>query len=134
MDGVATLVQLASASAAVTALVPAERIMGGVLPQGCALPAIGVTSISRTDRHTLPKGGQVHCRERVQVTVLAASYESQKAVLRALVGACDGQFPAVAGIANVTVHTDSAGPDFMSADSSIHAGSQDFVITYSQGR
>lgn len=134
MDGVAAVVQLLLGDAGVTGLVAEEDIMAGVLPQGCALPAIGVTSVSRTDRHPLKKGGTTLCRELVQVSVHAADYDSQKAVLRAVVRACDARFPEVSGISNVTVHTAQAGPDFMAGDSSIHIGSQDFATTWSEVR
>ncbi len=134
MDGVAAVVQVLTDSASVTALVPDSRIMAGVLPQGTALPAISVTSVSRNDRHPLTKQAATHRRERVQVTVLASTYDSQKAVVRAVVAACDAQFPTVSGISNVTIHTDGAGPDFMSEDASVHIGTQDFAVTYSEAR
>lgn len=134
MDGVAALVQLLTGDAGVTALVPVSQIMAGVLPQGCPLPAIGITSVSRVDQHFVAKAPKTFCRERVQVTVLAATYEIQKVILRAVAKAGDAAFPVVPGISNVTIHTSSAGPDFMTEDSSIHIGSQDFAVTYSEAR
>lgn len=134
MDGVASLVSVLTGSATVNTLTPAARIVAGVLPQGTALPAISITSVSRVDRHTLTKGAKTLARERVQVTVLAATYESQKAVLRAVIGAADATFPTISGISNVTIHTESAGPDFMSEDASIYIGTQDFAVTYSEAR
>lgn len=134
MDGVATLVQIMRGDSGVTALAASSGIMAGVLPQGMVLPAIGVTSVSRMARHPVAPQPVRHCRERVQVTVIAATYEDQKAVLRAVVRACDMAFPIVPGITNVTVRTDAAGPDFMSEDESLHIGLQDFIVTYSEAR
>jgi hypothetical protein len=134
MDGVAALVSVLTASSTITTLVPAARVMAGVLPQGTALPAISIASVSKRDRHPLVKQSRTFIRERVQVTVLAATYESQKAVLRAVAKAADATFPAISGIENVTIHTDSAGPDFMNEDASIFVGSQDFAVTYSEAR
>jgi hypothetical protein len=136
-DGVATLKQLLHADATLLALVPAARIQAGVLPQGTALPTISITSVSKVDRNLMSPDTYRHVAERVQVTVHASTYPSQKAVLRAVRKAAADKFPTVSGLVNVTVHTDSAGPDFMIKETdfesaSIYIGSQDFKVTYSE--
>lgn len=132
MNGVATVRQLLAASGTVTALVPATRIAAGVLSQGTALPAISITSVSMVDRNIPNQGANRHVTERVQVTVLAANYPSQKQVLAAIKAACADERPTVSGISNVVVITDGAGPDFMDDAATIYLGTQDFKVSFSQ--
>jgi len=133
-DGVAAVRQLLVAHAPLTALVPAARIQAGVLPIGTTLPAISIMSVSKVDRNIPNPGTYRHVVERVQVTVMASTYVSQKAVLAAVRKAAADKFPTVSGIIRVTVHTESTGPDFMDAEASIHMGSQDFRVTFSEAR
>lgn len=134
MDGVAAVRSLLVEASAVTDLVPAGRISAGDLPQGTQLPALSIDSISKTDRNIPNPGAQRHVAERVQVTAHAKNYPSQKALLRAVRGAAADKFPTVAGISNVTVHTEGAGPDFKNEDAKIYLGSQDFLVTYTEDR
>lgn len=135
MDGVAAIVTVLTADAALTALVPSARIQAGVLPQGTMLPAISVTSVSKNDRNIPAPGANRHVTERVQVTVLAANYDSQKQVLRAVRKAAADKIDAsVSGISGVTIHTESAGPDFMDEAATIYLGSQDFRVAFSEAR
>lgn len=131
-DGVAVIWAMLTADAAVTALVPVTRIAAGVAPVGTQLPAIAITSVSSTDRNILSPGEQRHVTERVQVTVMAANYPSQKAVLRAVKRAAADTMPSVTGLSDITVHTDGAGPDFMSDEAAIYQGSQDFIIRFNE--
>lgn len=134
MDGVAALRVALVANAPLLVLVPATRIMQGILPQGTTLPAISLMSVTRIDRNIPNPGTYRHSSERVQATVLAKDYVSLKAIIRALRKAAADTFPTVSGIIRVTIHTESTGPDFMNEDASIHMGSQDFRITYSELR
>lgn len=133
-DGVAAVKQLLHAYAPLTALVPVLRIQAGVLPIGTTLPAISITSVSKNDRNIPNPGAYRHVAERVQVTVMAATYPSQKQVLAAVKKAAADKFPTVSGIIRVTVHTESHGPDFMDDQASIYMGSTDFRVTYSEPR
>lgn len=132
MNGVAALRQLLAAHAGLTALVPATRIGAGYLPQGTTLPAVSITSVSSTDRNLPNQGANRHVSERVQVTVLAANYPSQKAVMAQVKKAAASKFPTVSGISAVTVHTDGQGPDFMDDAASIYMGTQDFRVTFTE--
>lgn len=134
MDGVAALRQMLAADTTLTALVPSARIAAGVLPQATALPAISITGVSKVDRNIPNPGTYRFVRERVQATVLASTYPSQQAVLHALRKAAADKFPTVTGLINVTIHTDTAGPDFMNEEATIYMGSQDFSVTYSEQR
>ena len=134
MNGVAAVRQVLIADAALIALVPATRIAAGVLPLDTALPAISVTSIGSNDRNLPTPGAYRHVSERVQVTVMAATYPSQKAILKAVRHAAADQFPTVSDISAVTIHTETTGPDFMDEAASIYLGSQDFRVTFSETR
>lgn len=132
MNGVIAIRQLLVGNAALIALVPAARISAGVLPQGTALPAVSVTSVSSVDRNIPNPGAKRHVRERVQVTVLAETYPSQKAVQAAVKKAAADEMPVVSGITDVVVHTDGAGPDFMDEAASIYLGTQDFSVSFNE--
>lgn len=132
MDGVKAVVQVLMADATLTALVPSTRIMAGVLPQGTALPAISVGSVSGVTRKALVKGAHTMRRQRIQVTVMASTYADQTSVQRAVVKAAHAKFPTVSGITSVTIHHDTSGPDFMNEEASIYLGTDDFLVTYSE--
>lgn len=135
MHGIAAVRTALAADATLTAIVPTARIVGGPLPQGTTLPAISLTSISKVDRNIPNPGTYRHVTERVQVTVHAKTYPSQKAVLAAVRGAAADQVGlAVSGLVNVTIHTDGAGPDIINEEASIYLGEQDFKVTYSEVR
>lgn len=133
-DGVTVIVQMMLGDSATTALVPNDRIVAGVLGLDTALPAIAVTRVSAVDENILKPGSTRHVRERVQVTVLAETYPKLKQVLGAVKAAAADRIGSFAGLSNVTVHTDAAGPDFMDDQASIHMGSQDFIVGYSEVR
>jgi hypothetical protein len=134
MDGIAAVRTVLTADATLLGLVPAARIQAGALPQGFTLPALALESISKVDRNILEAGSTRHVTERVQVTVLARDYPSQKAILRAVRHAAADKFPTVTGLTNVTIHTDGAGPDLMNEEASIRIGTQDFRVTYTETR
>lgn len=123
------------AYAPLTALVPATRIGAGDLPQGTDLPALSLTSISKVDRNIPNPGTYRHVTERVQVMIHANDYPSQKAIEAAVrKAAADKIGTSVSGLINVTIHTDGGGPDIMNEQASIHLGTQDFKVTYSELR
>jgi hypothetical protein len=71
----------------------------------------------------------------VQVTFVAQNYPQQKQLQRAVRhAAADKINPTVAGISGVTIHTDSAGPDFYDQDYAGWRGSQDFRTKYLETR
>ncbi|CDO37146.1 DUF3168 domain-containing protein [Novosphingobium sp. KN65.2] len=134
MNGVVAIRQLLIADAALTALVPATRIQGGVLPQGTALPSVSITTVSGVDRNIPSPGATRHVTDRIQATVLAANYPSLLAVMDAVKKASADKFPTVSGISNVVVHTDGEGPDFMDETASIYLRTQDFRVSYTETR
>lgn len=134
MDGVAVIRQLLANNAALTALVPSARIAAGVLPQGTALPAISITLVSAVDRNIPAPGATRSVTARVQVTVIASTYPSQRQILAAVKKAAADTMPAVTGITAVVVHSDATGPDFMDEKATLYMGSQDFRISYNEVR
>ena len=134
MNGVIAVRSLLVADTGVTTLVPAARIVAGVVPQGTALPAISLMSVSSTDRNIPAPGPKRRVTERVQVTVLAASYPAAKAIMRAVRATAADRMPAIDGLTDVTVHTDSAGPDFLDEETGIHMQTQDFRVSFNEAR
>ena len=70
----------------------------------------------------------------MQVTVLAASYPAAKAIMRAVRAAAADRMPAIDGLTDVTVHTDSAGPDFLDEETGIHMQTQDYRVSFNEAR
>ena len=134
MNGVIAVRSLLVADTGVTSLVPVARIAAGMLPQGTDLPAISLMSVSSVDRNIPAPGPKRRVTERVQVTVLAASYPQVKDILAAVRRATADQMPTIDGLFDVTVHTDSAGPDFLDEETGIHMQTQDFRVSFNEAR
>ena len=134
MNGVIAVRSLLVADTRVTALVPFARIAAGMLPQGTDLPAISLMSVSSVDRNVPAPGSKRRVTERVQVTVLARTYPEVKAILAAVRTAAADQMPAIDGLTEVIVHTDSAGPDFLDEETGIHMQTQDFRVSFNEAR
>ena len=134
MNGVIAVRSLLVADTGMTALVPVARIAAGSLPQGTMMPAISLMSVSGVDRNIPAPGPKRRVTERVQVTVLARTYPEVKAIIAAVRNAAADQMPAIDGLTDVTVHTDSAGPDFLDEETGIHMQTQDFRVSFNEAR
>jgi len=134
MNGVIVVRSLLMGEARVTALVPEARIAAGMLPHGTDLPAISLMSVSSVDRNIPTPGPKRRVTERVQLTVLAASYRQVKAILAAVRSAATDHMPTIDGLFDVTVHTDSVGPDFLDEETGIHMQSQDLRVSFNEAR
>lgn len=134
MNGVVAVRSLLVADTGVTGPVPMARIAAGMLPQGTDLPAISLMSVSSVDRNVPAPGTKRRVTERVQVTVLARTYPETKAIVAAVRKAAADQMPAIDGLFDVTVHTDSAGPDFLDEETGIHMQTQDFRVSFNEAR
>lgn len=132
MNGVVAVRALLVAHAPLTSLIAATQIVSGVVQQGAPLPALSLMSVSSTDRNIIKAGTVRRVTERVQVTVLAATYPAAKAILKAVRQAAADRSPTIAGITQVTVHTDSAGPDFLDEQAGIHMQTQDFRVSFNE--
>lgn len=134
MNGVIAVRSLLVVDTGLTALVPEVRIAAGSLPQGTVLPAISLMSVSSVDRNIPTPGSKRRVAERVQVTVLARTYPETKTILAAVRKAAADQMPQIDGLSDVTVHTDSAGPDFLDEETGIHMQTQDFRVSFNEAR
>ena len=134
MNGVIAVRSLLVTDTGLTALVPEARIAAGSLPQGTVLPAISLMSVSSVDRNIPAPGSKRRVTERVQVTVLARTYPETKTILTAVRKAAADQMPQIDGLSDVTVHTNSAGPDFLDEETGIHMQTQDFRVSFNEAR
>lgn len=134
MNGVIAVRSLLVTDTRVTPLVPEARITAGTLPQGSVLPAISLKSISSVDRNIPAPGAKRRVTERVQVTVLARTYPEAKALIAAVRATTADHMPIIDGLTDVTVHTDSAGPDFIDEETGIHMQSQDLRVSFNEAR
>ncbi|NIA00819.1 hypothetical protein [Massilia sp. CCM 8734] len=129
MSAVAIMRVLLVAHAPLIALVPAARILAGAVPSG-ALPAIGITEISGNEQDTVARTGNSLVTSRVQVTVYAASYPQQKAVLKAARLGAGVHTGLIAGYAVRSVMRDLVGPDMGDDTIPTFEQSRDFMVTY----
>lgn len=133
MSGVAIARYLLANSAALLAVVPAGRIVAGVLPLGTVFPAIGVTQISGNQRNTVA-GSEAKklVTDRVQVTVLATTYPQQKALLALVRAALPATRGAINGFTCDSIETGPEGPDLFSVDPVFYEQSQDFLVRFTR--
>ena len=134
MNGVIAVRSLLVGDTGLTALVQAGNIAAGILPQGTSLPAIALMSIGSVDRNVPSPGPKRRVTERVQVTVLARAYPEAKTIIAAIRAAAADQMPAIDSLSDVTVHTDTAGPDFLDEETGIHMQTQDFRVSFNEAR
>jgi len=134
MSGVAIMRALLTAHAPLLALVPAERIFAGKVPQGAVLPAVSITTVDGYEQRTVARlGPTTQNRERVQITVVAASYASQKAVLAATKMGPGTHRGVYAGFKALSVQPDNVGPDLNDLDDDgIYEQSRDFLVTFTE--
>ena len=130
MSDVKAVRYLLANNATLTAQVPASRIIGGVLPQDIALPAISVTHVS-TVRPQMVSAASRLCVARVQVSVLATTYATQKSVLGLARAALPRSRGNVNGVAVDSILPDVEGPDF-NDEAGIYMGSIDYRVTYTE--
>lgn len=129
MSAVMIMRALLVGHAPLVALVPQVRIVAGDVPDG-DLPAIGIREISAVEKDTVARAGNTLITSRVQVTVYAASYPQQKAILKAAKlgnGVFTGQ---VAGFAVRSVLRDMIGPDMGNPAIPTFEQSRDFKVTF----
>ena len=131
MSGVIVIRSLLAANSALTAQVPAARIMAGVIPLNTALPAISIAQISGVQRATVGMNEVTKFyTDRVQVTVMTKTYPAQKQLLALVQAACPNTHGQVNGVDCDSVMPDTIGPDIFDADQGIYFQSVDFKVTY----
>lgn len=131
MSGVSIVGALLRAHAPLIAAVPIESIKAGKLPDGVALPAILVRSISLVERRTVRRGEVVRSTERVAVAVRASSYREQRALIRQVRMCCAGQVGDLGGGAAVSIQSAGTGPDVGGPADSFEQ-TQDFLVSFNE--
>jgi hypothetical protein len=129
MDGTSIIGELMQGNAALTAVVPAEQMKSGRLPDGAPLPSILARSESEVERITLARESRVHITERIAVTVRAGDYRSAKAIDRLVREACAGFVGEAAGLTGVSVLPAGRGPD-LNGPGGTYERTRDFRVSY----
>ena len=131
MNGVHVMMTILRARQPLVALVPAARIFAGTVPQNAELPAIGVTEIGRNGFQTLANAEPgTLVRARIQVTVHAKNYLSQKAVILAAKLGPGVHTGVIGGVKVRSVIRGDVGPDLSDEDAGIYQQSRDFMVSY----
>lgn len=131
MSAVKVMRALLLAQPALAALLPAEKIVAGTVPQATLLPAIGIKEVGSNEFLTLAQrepGTLV--RSRVQVTVYAKSYPEQKRLLQAAKLGRGIYAGTVAGVPVRSVRRGDVGPDFSDEGAGIFEQSRDFFVSF----
>ena len=112
-------------------MIPSEKIFSGDVPQRTGLPAIGVKEVSRNEFKTISAGeATTLVTARIQVTVHAKNYLSQKSVLLAAKLGPGVHTGRIAGVKVRSVRRGDVGPDFSDDSAGIYQQSRDFMVTY----
>lgn len=131
MTGADIVGNLLRADPELVALVPIERQKLAVLPDSIPLPAIVLRLVSSVDRQTLVAGETVRVTDRIGVTVRAASYRDQRAVLAMVKRICRARTGDIGGGTGVSILTAGTGPDVGGPANSFEQ-TQDFRVSYEE--
>lgn len=131
MSGTSVIRYLLANNAGVIAVVPAARIFAGAIPLNTTLPAIAVFQISGAQMNGIRTNESGHLRtDRVQVSVYASSYATQKSILALVLAACPSQRATVNSVVVDSIIPDGEGPDIFDADLAIFEQSRDFFVRW----
>lgn len=127
MNAVAIMRELLLAHAPVVDLV-GDNVCAGDIDYD-QVPAIGISEISRREQDTVARTSRMVIA-RVQVTVHACDYSTQKELLQAT-RLSDGVFTGtVAGVEVRSVLRDVVGPDLSDPEAGLFQQSRDFIVAY----
>lgn len=132
MADVRAVRHLLVSNAALIAVVPAAKIMAGLIPQGTVLPAIAVSHVSTTRMRMIASPGVELLTSRVQITAMATSYPQQKSILALVKAALPRTRGTINGVSVGSLLFELAGPDFRDDDIGAFMGSLDYLITHSE--
>lgn len=131
MSGVAILRELLAARSDVLALVPAARVVAGMLKQGSLLPALTLRQVDDNEEPTMARNtAKRMMRERVQVTVLANEWAAMKRLLKAAEPGSGVHTGVVLGFKVCSILPAGTGPEIPVGDDGIFEQSRDFVVTF----
>lgn len=130
MSGAAIVNRILSASTAITAIVPAARILTCLeLPLRTALPAINVSRISGIPSQFVDGRGRLRV-ERVQVMVHAATDATKAQLLQLARDAMPEGPGAIGGVWVSSIVVDIEGPDLSQPEAGIFEAPQDFIVNW----
>lgn len=133
MSGVAVIRHLLASNATLIGQVPAAKIMAGPIPINTALPAISVAQVSGMQRNIVGMNAAKYmATDRVQVTVMAATYPLQKSILALIRAACPNTRGTVNGVDCDSILPDVEGPDFRDDTAAIFMQSLDFIVKFNR--
>ncbi len=140
MSGVAVIRYLLTQATAVTAIVPATKIMAGDLPQKIVLPAISVRLISGIPRLTMSMRETARMQtDRVQVTPIfkgpygtptGDGYPGVRNLLALCLAACPNQHGNINGVLVDSILPDIEGPDLQDMEEDLYSSSRDFIVKW----
>ena len=137
MSGTAIMRALLAADPIVLALVPANRIRLGGLPQGTTLPAISISTVYADEFRTVARlNAKKQTRERVQVTVYTSQdsgslgYTQLKTILKACSVGRGVKTGTIVGFEVKSVLPESENPEIPPGDDKIYEQSRDFMVTF----
>jgi hypothetical protein len=131
MSGVAILRELLAAQVQLIDLVPAARVVAGMLPQGAILPAVTVHEVGNGEEPTMARNMPNRMiRERVQVTALARDWAMMKRILKAADPGRGVHTGVVKGYKVNSILTAGTGPEIPLGDDGIYEQSRDYVVTF----
>lgn len=131
MSGAAIVGTLLRANSNLIAVVPAAKIFNGVIPIATVLPALSIIEVDAVETRSVRMAvDEVLTRSRVQVTVQAKAYATQKQVLELVRKALPHTRGTVGSYWVDSILPDSAGPDMQEVDAGIYMQSRDFLVTF----
>lgn len=130
MSGVSVIRYTLANNAALIAVVPATKIMAGVLPLNIVFPAISIKQISGNTKKFIKQGSAQYVTERIQVTVLATTYAQQRSILTLIKTALPSVRATVNSVVVDSISQDFTGPDLYNDDPVIFEQSVDYFVNY----
>lgn len=131
MSVVAIIRELLANNGALTAVVPVDQIVAGVVSQESPLPAISVMEVSTVELPHIDGNAPTTIVDgRAQVTVMAANLPAVKQALALARKACNYQRGAIKGFSVISVRRLANGPDFVDPAARIAFQSMDFTVLY----
>lgn len=118
------------ANTALAALV-SNRIYPGELPQGCVLPAVGVSHISTVPVPRIDASAPYTLvQSRIEATVIAKDYVGLKTCVKAVRAAANYQRGVIETFTVVSIVRESLGPDMRDSDLGLYSQTVDFMVTW----
>ena len=126
-----TIVNTVLAGNTALAAVVGARIYPGELPQGCALPAVGISHISTVPVARIDASAPYTLvQSRIEATAICKDYVTLKDVVKKVRAAANYQRGAIAGFTVVSITRESTGPDMRDSDLGLYSQSVDLMVTW----